>query len=229
MSEDSEDLIRVLLVDDHALFRAGLVVLLKKVGTQVEVLEEGTGASAVKRLEQDTDFDLVILDYNLQDTNGIDLLKFIKQNNPELPVILLSANIDAHLIQLSLREHASGFITKTSTPDVMVSAVQLVLNGGVYIPPEAIGSQKTPNNFHYDFSSPASVPQRNGAASASLTQRQMDVLEQMKGGLSNKEIAKALSMSPSTVKVHVAAILKELQASTRTQAVFIAKDSGLLD
>ena len=145
-------------------------------------------------------------------------MQSIKASNPELPVILLSAHVDSGLIQQALKEQASGFIPKTSTPDVMLSAVQLVLNGGIYIPLEAMNGTVT-----------AGSPPVQSAAKAQLTQRQMDVLQQMKNGLSNKEIARELKMSPSTVKVHVAAILRELSAASRTQAVFLAKDRGLLD
>lgn len=216
-----DDNFTFLLVDDHALFRAGLVVLLQKMSGEAAVLEVGTAAAALKTAAEKPAIDLVLLDYTLPDSNGIEVLRALKGARPELPVILLSAHIDSALIQQALKEQASGFIPKTSTPDVMLSAVQLVLNGGLYIPPEAMsapGSVPSAPSFH---SSPAGRIQ--------LTQRQMDVLQQMKNGLSNKEIARQLHMSPSTVKVHVAAILRELAASSRTQAVFLAKDRGLLD
>jgi DNA-binding NarL/FixJ family response regulator len=209
-----------LLVDDHALFRAGLAVLLQKMPGEAVVLEVGTAAEAQQVSQENPDIDLVLLDYTLPDSNGIQVLRALKSSRPALPVILLSAHIDSNLIQLALKEQASGFIPKTSTPDVMLSAIQLVLNGGIYIPLEAMESS---SNATYS-------PVASGAGGkAQLTQRQMDVLQQMKNGLSNKEIARQLHMSPSTVKVHVAAILRELAASSRTQAVFLAKDQGLLD
>jgi DNA-binding NarL/FixJ family response regulator len=215
-----EDNFTFLLVDDHALFRAGLVVLLQKMSGDARVLEVGTAAAALQAAADNAALDLVLLDYTLPDSNGVEVLRALKATRPELPVILLSAHMDSGLIQLALKEHASGFIPKTSTPDVMLSAVQLVLNGGIYIPLEAMGA-------------PAAAPSVSHPAPSSgrvqLTQRQMDVLQQMKNGLSNKEIARQLHMSPSTVKVHVAAILRELAASSRTQAVFLAKDRGLLD
>ncbi len=214
----------VLLIDDHALFRAGLVVLLGKLLEVGSVLEEGAGEDALQYIQKSPEIDLILLDYTLPDINGIAVLKRIKAMRPELPVILLSASNESSLIQHALSEHASGFIPKTSSPDVMLSAIKLVLNGGIYIPPEAIkapaAETKPPAE---DSRDKTNTPQ------VQLTQRQMDVLMEMKHGYSNKEIAKVLNMSPSTVKVHVAAILRELDASTRTQAVFLAKDSGLLD
>jgi DNA-binding NarL/FixJ family response regulator len=215
-----DDNFTFLLVDDHTLFRAGLVVLLQKMSGDAAVLEVGTAAAALKTAAEEAAIDLVLLDYTLPDSNGIEVLRSLKRTRPELPVILLSAHIDPGLIQQALKEQASGFIPKTSTPDVMLSAVQLVLNGGVYIPQEAMGAPS---------STAVSPPFQAPSSRVQLTQRQMDVLQQMKNGLSNKEIARQLHMSPSTVKVHVAAILRELAASSRTQAVFLAKDRGLLD
>lgn len=216
-----DDNFTFLLVDDHALFRAGLVVLLQKMSGDALVLEVGTAAAALQVAGDHPEIDLVLLDYTLPDSNGVEVLRALKAARPELPVILLSAHIDSGLIQLALKEHASGFIPKTSTPDVMLSAVQLVLNGGIYIPLEAMGAPAT--------AAPTMAFQTSSGGRIQLTQRQMDVLQQMKNGLSNKEIARQLNMSPSTVKVHVAAILRELAASSRTQAVFLAKDRGLLD
>lgn len=218
-----DDNFTFLLVDDHALFRAGLAVLLQKMSGEAAVLEVGTAAAALATAADNPAIDLVFLDYTLPDSNGIEVLRKLKATRPELPVVLLSAHIDSGLIQQALKEQASGFIPKTSTPDVMLSAAQLVLNGGVYIPPEAM-SAPSPLSSHTAPSYPNAQPGK-----AQLTQRQMDVLQQMKNGLSNKEIARQLHMSPSTVKVHVAAILRELAASSRTQAVFLAKDCGLLD
>lgn len=217
-----DDNFTFLLVDDHALFRAGLVVLLQKMSGDAVVHEVGTAAAALQTAAENPAIDLVLLDYTLPDSNGIQVLRALKLARPELPVILLSAHIDSGLIQQALKEHASGFIPKTSTPDVMLSAVQLVLNGGIYIPLEAMNAPAA-------ASFPSSFQAASVGGRIQLTQRQMDVLQQMKNGLSNKEIARQLHMSPSTVKVHVAAILRELAASSRTQAVFLAKDRGLLD
>lgn len=218
-----DDNFTFLLVDDHALFRAGLVVLLQKMSGDAVVHEVGTAAEALQTAGENPGIDLVLLDYTLPDSNGIQVLRALKAARPELPVILLSAHIDSGLIQQALKEHASGFIPKTSTPDVMLSAVQLVLNGGIYIPLEAMNAPAATNTPNNGFQA------ATGGGRIQLTQRQMDVLQQMKNGLSNKEIARQLHMSPSTVKVHVAAILRELAASSRTQAVFLAKDRGLLD
>lgn len=216
--------ITVMLVDDHALFRAGLAVLINKMPEVGGIVEVGSGQEALDQIAAaSNEIDVMILDYTLPDINGMNVLGKVKSLVPEMPVILLSANIEASLIQAALVNHASGFIPKTSSPDVMVSAVQLVLRGGVYIPPEAMGDMSFGNDATRSFANcPININE------IQLTQRQMDVLGQMKHGYSNKEIARALNMSPSTVKVHVAAILKELQVASRTQAVVVAKDCGLI-
>lgn len=208
----------VILVDDHALFRAGLAVLLNKVSQNVQVLEVGSAAEALTAVHNAPSSDLMLLDYELPDMSGIEVLRQVKGMAPELPVVMLSARLDVASIQTALAQHASGFIPKTSTPDVMLSAIRLVLNGGLYIPPEAISASQGGGRL---------APERT-KSSAQLTQRQMDVLRQMQHGLSNKEIARQLDMSPSTVKVHVAAILKELDVNSRTQAVLVAKERGVL-
>lgn len=229
---------RVLLVDDHSLFRDGLKLLLGKIDEFNEILEVSCGQDALNFLENDDNIDVVILDYDLGDMSGLDVLSHIKVENPEVPVIMLSAHEDSSLIQSLLNKGASGFITKTSSSDVMLSAVSLVVSGGIYVPPAIllgnISSQKksseTPLTLKNkpitanSFLSPNMVK-----LGYQLTPRQTSVLVELGKGLSNKEIAKVLDISPSTVKVHVAAILKELDAKNRTVAVTMAKDMGLYE
>ena len=236
---------RVLLVDDHALFRDGLHILLKNGDAFDEVLEQSTGAGAIQFVDEDDNIDVVLLDYQLDDMDGLNVLEQIKKSSPEIPVIILSAHEDADLIQTTLQKGASGFITKTSTSDVMISAINLVVSGGIYIPPAMLIKKETslqkqesrfvnemtaaPGHIHSHTadirSNLAPVPKDHEYP---ITERQMDVLQEMGKGLSNKEIARELNMSPSTVKVHVAAILKTFEAKNRTIAVAIAKDNGLI-
>jgi DNA-binding NarL/FixJ family response regulator len=226
---------RVLLVDDHTLFREGVKTLLAKIDTLNEVLEVASGQEALAFLENDSDIDVLLLDYNLGDMSGEQVLLQVKKDSPEIPVIILSAQEEAPLIQDLLSKGASGFITKTSTSDVMLSAISLVVSGGIYVPPAILAG-----NVPLSVAPSAAVEQkpvtinsflapRMAEKGFQLTQRQTDVIQEMAKGLSNKEIARSLDMSPSTVKVHVAAILKELDAKNRTVAVSMAKDMGLVD
>ncbi|MCG8668407.1 MAG: response regulator transcription factor [Pseudomonadales bacterium] len=229
----------VLLVDDHALFRDGLALLLSQHDSETQVHTCTTVAEALKYAEDHEDLDLALLDYNLPDGNGLALLKELKGILPATPIAMLSGEEDPTLIQNSLNAGASGFITKTSTSDVMLSAVSLIMNGGMYIPPAILAQQAPvaqpavtsagiePTNITADNASPNMAPQSR--QDYQLTERQKDVLREMVKGLSNKEIAKELNMSPSTVKVHVAAILRELEVKNRTQVVALAQQQGLCD
>lgn len=232
---------RVLLVDDHTLFRDGLKTLLSNIDQFNEVLEVENGQGALDLIEEDDDIDVILLDYELGDMHGTDVLLKVKEENPEIPIIMLSAHEDASLIQDLLAKGASGFITKTSSTDVMLSAISLVVSGGIYVPPAVLAG-----TLHSSEKPSVSSPATGIAAKSKpvtvntflapnmveqgyqLTQRQTEVLQEMGKGLSNKEIARELNMSPSTVKVHVAAILKELEAKNRTVAVTMAKDKGLI-
>lgn len=213
----------ILIIDDHALFREGLKILLAQLGPDVVVTEVDSGQAAYEAVQGKADFDVALLDYHLPEQDGLSILSDLKVEAPELPVILLSAEEDPQLVQQALQQGASGFITKTSSAKVMVSAIKLVLSGGVYVPPLMVAPP---------IARPAPRPLGTGpkpSVDFKITERQQDVLSQMGLGLSNKEIARELDMSPSTVKVHVAAILKELDVKNRTQAVSKARDIGLID
>ncbi len=226
---------RVLLVDDHTLFRDALKTLMGNIDQFNEVLDVASGKEAIDFLNNDIDIDVVLLDYELGDMSGMDILKHIKIESPEIPVIILSAHEESGLIQELLSNGASGFITKSSTSDVMLSAISLVVSGGIYVPPAILTGQLNTSTKE-DSEKPQKAPFNANSFLAPkmvshgyhLTQRQTDVLQEMGKGLSNKEIARQLDMSPSTVKVHVAAILKELEAKNRTIAVSLAKDMGFI-
>lgn len=226
---------RILLVDDHTLFRDGLKTLLSNIDEYNEVLEVDSGRGALDMLAQDDDIDVLLLDYELGDMSGQDVLLHVKAEMPEIPVIMLSAHEEAALIQDLLSKGASGFITKTSSTDVMLSAISLVVSGGIYVPPAILKAQVSSAGAEASSSKPAPITVNSflapnmAAKGYQLTQRQTDVLQELGKGLSNKEIARVLNMSPSTVKVHVAAILKELDAKNRTVAVSMAKDMGLIE
>lgn len=216
----------ILLVDDHALFREGLVMVLKKIESEAAVYEVESGEEALKLAASGPDLDIILLDQNLADTTGLVLLPQLKELLPACPVVMLSAEEEPALIQRALEAGASGFITKTSTSEVMVSAIKLVLTGGIYVPPAILAKRPTAVQARPAIQTPIGSGQPR--TDYQLTARQTDVLKEMVKGLSNKEIARELTMSPSTVKVHVAAILRELNVKNRTQVVTIANEAGLL-
>ena len=225
----------ILLVDDHALFREGLALVLKQQLNSsegnVNILEADCAKTALQALQQHQDLDLILLDLHLPDNQDFSLLQQIKSSDPSIPVAMLSANEDAQKIQQALQQGASGFITKNSKSSVMISAIQLILAGGIYVPPAILkadlsGDSETASKPSHTLST--STNTIDNSATVQLTERQKEVLHLMDDGLSNKEIAKVLSMSPSTVKVHVAAILRACNVNNRTQAVSFARTHHLL-
>ena len=235
----------ILIVDDHELFRDGIKLVLGKIDEIENIETVESGAQAISMIEEGEDFDVVLLDYNLPEESGIEILKALKELAPEIPIVMLSAEESPNLIQEAINSGANGFITKNSSSEVMVSAVKLVLSGGLYIPPQVLFNNSasiqtrqpsfspnpSPNTSPLGVKLPGTKPGQASGSQESiygLTERQKEVLSHMSAGLSNKEIAKVLNMSPSTVKVHVSAILRELSVSNRVQAISKAKEHGII-
>lgn len=207
---------KVIIADDHTLLIEGLAQSLKILNEQLCVIAAPSGKKLRSLLPDHQDVDLIILDLSLPDENGFLVLEFIKQLLPETPVIILSASDDVLDMRTAINNGARAYLTKTESIDVMLTAIQLVLAGGVYIPPALVQKSKASMNRHVDNRRPA------------LTGRQRDVLRLLAEGLSNKEIGRQLHLSEATVKAHVSAILKILEVGNRTQAVNAAKRLSLV-
>jgi len=198
----------ILIVDDHGLFRQGLVQLLKEELQVKTVSEASSVASASSVIEQHHQgINLVLLDHGLPDGDGVDLLEKVQCNHPHLKVAILSGHENPPLMEKSLRLGAVGFIPKRTEPSVLLSAIQLVLAGGIYIPTDLLPflSKEGIRKFEATM------------ANGSLTQRQLEVLGLIRIGLSNKEIARQLNISEATVKAHVTVVLKSHGVSSRTK------------
>jgi len=203
---------KILLVDDHQLVRAGLVLVLKQMEDGVELVEAGTGREAIAAEEAATDLDLVLMDLDLPEGSGLEALSVINAKNPSLPVVILSAMEDQAMVSRAMELGARGFIPKSASGEVMLNSLRLVLSGGICLPPgygEAVrgeGNMELPN----------------------LTQRQLEVLRLMAQGNSNKEIARDLGISENTVRVHISAIISAMDATNRTEAAYSAMRLGLI-
>lgn len=226
---------KVLLVDDHTLFREGVSSFLTRLDDAMVFFHADNPRDACLLAEQESPFDLVLLDYSIPGVTGLDLYFSLRERVKSTPITLLTGENNSQLIQTALQAGINGYITKNSTPEVMLSALKLILSGGLYIPSQilaagAIGEQSfipsTAPNFTDIGRDSASVTVR--PSTINLTCRQQEVLEELAKGYSNKEIARELGMSPSTVKVHVASILRELEVKNRTRAVTMAQDLGLI-
>jgi DNA-binding NarL/FixJ family response regulator len=204
-TKSRESGLKILVVDDHALVREGLHQVLKGLDEGVAVLQAGTCAQAFALADEHPDLDLVLLDYQLPDLQGLAALDVFGQQHPELPVVMLSGTADVHTMRQALQSGASGFVSKSSLSDALLGAVRMVLEGGVYCPPELQGGT---------------------APHSGLTPRQERVLRGLMDGRSNREIGAALHLSEETIKDHVSAILRHFEVQNRTQAVMEASRRG---
>lgn len=206
---------KVLVADDHALIREAFRHLLAELDRDAVVLEAGDCAGTHRLLEEHPDVDLVLLDLRLPGPGGLATLEKLRSDNPSLPVVVVSALEDPGTVRAALARGAMGFIPKSSSNDLMLSALRLVLSGGRYLPPEILSADSAAS------SPPASMDE------VRLTDRQRDVLALMIQGKSNKHICRELGLAEATVKIHVTAILRALKVASRAQAIVAANQLGL--
>ncbi len=216
---------KILIVDDHPLFLEGIKPIIDKLGGDTVLLIADCCRNALDSVRQHSDLSLILLDLRLPDMDGFVVLKTSIENNPDIPVVILSASTLRSDMKRTLAAGAKGFICKSSSPPVVVNALRLVLAGGVYIPPEmvAVGS------FTSTVGNADPAAEINGQQNIHLTPRQLEVLSLLTDGKgrSNKEIARTLRCSEATVKVHVTSILKSLGVKNRIQVMNAAKKLGL--
>ena len=209
--------VRLLLVDDHPLFRSGLTYLLRTLDAELEVDEAGNCPQALALAGRR--YDLILLDLKMPGINGIDALSAIRNAFPSSPAVVLSAEDDSRIVRQAIESGAMGYIPKSSTPDVMIQALKLILAHGVYLPPNVLLAQAE-----------IVEPRRPEAAEATiegLSERQMEVLRRVVQGKQNKVIAGELDISEGTVKAHLSAVLRALHARNRTEVVYAAAKMGL--
>ena len=202
---------RILIVDDHPLFREALRHALSTAKSRLEISEADSLNSLTAKLANDDSCDLVLLDLRMPGVQGLSGLIYLRSQYPNIPVVIVSASEEAGIVQKSLDLGASGFIPKSSGSAVIIEAVETVLDGGVWTPPWT--QREVPVDPEI-----AAIARRV----ASLTAQQIRVLMMLKEGLLNKQIAHALDVSEATVKAHVSAILLKLAVASRTQAVIAA-------
>ncbi len=212
--------LNVLVADDHALVRTGLIDALSRLDSQLRVYEAADATEVIDRLGAAADLDLILLDLFMPGANGFELLSRVCGVAGSVPVVVLSASDSAAHVQKSLDCGASGYLSKASARDLLISALRLVLAGGVYVPAELTIAVCQPAQ------APAGHMTQPGTACIGLTARQQQVLKLLGRGWSNKQIARELGLSDNTVKVHVAGLLRQLRANNRTEAVMLAQQQG---
>lgn len=212
---------KVMIVDDHALIREAMRGVLVELRPGAVVLEASTCAEAMSLIRQHADVALILLDLQLPDRNGFAALAELRKNHPAISVVMLSAFNNHDNVVKALDGGALGFIPKTGTRELLLSALRLILAGGIYIPPDILtrAADSVPGES-VAMSTPPSPAQFG------LTERQVEVLALMMQGKSNKLICRALGLAEPTVKNHVSAILKALAVSNRTEAVLAVSALG---
>jgi DNA-binding NarL/FixJ family response regulator len=221
---------KILVVDDHALIRTALRGVLGDLDRVVTVLEASDCRGAFDLIEAQPDLDLVLLDLSLPGIHGLAALEELRTRHPALPVVVLSSANDRASVTQALDQGAMGYIPKLSSNEVLISALRLVLSGGIYIPPEILARWESPPaaDRQAAAASERSRPSRRTPADLGLSERQAQVLRLLLEGKSNKLICRELDLAESTVKNHVSLILKALNVTTRTQAVIAAARMGLI-
>jgi DNA-binding NarL/FixJ family response regulator len=209
---------KILIVDDHVLIRDALRGVLKSLKDEAEIIEAPDARHAMMLVEQHSDLQLILLDLSLPDRDGFEVLAELRELYPAISVVVLSAHNRRENVARALELGALGFIPKSAQRAVMLSALNLIFAGGVYIPPEILSHENLAPQ------PAASAPtSRISAGDLRLTRRQIDVLALMMQGKSNKAICRDLGLAPPTVKNHVTAILRALKVTNRTEAALAAR------
>lgn len=218
---------KVLLIDDHPLILSALQTIIQGLSDNVHVVAASTARTARETLAQDSAFDLVLLDLRLGDADGFDVLTEFRTTYPSLPVVVVSASDRTSDVIRAIDLGAMGFVPKRSSNDTLFEALSMVMSGGIYVPPMSMGDESAAADPYAD-NTLGSVRQRAADEgfqthapldSLGLTPRQTEVLGLLLQGKPNKLIARDLNLSVETVKDHVAAVLRTLNVSSRTQAV----------
>jgi two-component system nitrate/nitrite response regulator NarL len=215
--------IRLLVVDDHTLFRRGLIALLSLHGDALEVAGEAGNADEAQRRAAELQPDLILLDNHLPGVRGIEALPGLQQAAPGAKVLMLTVSEDEDDLAAALKSGASGYVLKTIEGDALVDAIKRCVRGESVVSPELtaklIGALRS-----------ASQPEAVAAPVdplAALSPREREIVQLVANGLSNKEIARSLDITEATVKIHVQHLLRKLNLKSRVQAAVFAAGCGI--
>lgn len=207
---------RILVVDDHALFREGVKLMLERFARPASLVEAGSVEEALAAAAKGDVFDLILLDLNLPGMKGADGVRLIRQRFPASPIVVLTGVESGEAVKACMQNGAQAYLPKSAGTEVMLGALRTVLEGGQYFPSRSglpgdgvLGAQMRPSPWK-------------------LTLRQVEVLALISRGHSNKEIARDLGMSENTVRTHLAAIFREMGARSRTEVASLAHKHGII-
>jgi len=206
---------KIIIADDHPLFRQALLGTLKNKLVQTQWLEAQTIAELEQQLQAHSDSDLLLLDLNIPGAHGFSTLIHVRNHFPQIPVVVVSAHEDQSTIGKAMGYGAAGFVPKSTPVDDIFAAIMAVLSGEIWLPASFQNAQESHNN--------SDVAERV----ASLTQQQYRILMMFAQGLLNKQIAYDLHVSEATIKAHATAIFRKLDVRNRTQAVIAIAELDL--
>jgi len=215
---------KILIGDDHQLFRDGLRLQLQEFDANLDVHNAANFSETFSCLQQVDDMELALIDLGMPGMEWKEGLRSLAKDYPSLPVVVVSGEDDQDIILETLDLGVAGYIPKTSSGEVMINAIRLVLSGGVYLPREVLTNAR-PSVFSNEGND--DIASSKGSSS-SLTPRQQEVLALIADGNSNKQIASLLGLSDGTVKTHISSILRTLNVNNRTQAILTASRMGIL-
>lgn len=199
---------RIIVVDDHPLFRGALTQALMSALAGAQIDQAASLAELEDLIAQRSDTDLVLLDLSMPGVQGLSGLLLLRSQHPDIPVVVVSAHDDPETIRRCMEFGASGYVPKSLSVEEIRAAVETVLGGGIWIPPDT-DLERTTDSGSADVV----------ARLSTLTPQQVRVLMMLGQGLLNKQIAFQLGVSEATIKAHVSAILQKLHVDSRTQAV----------
>lgn len=220
-------MIRILVVDDHTLFRRGLIALLSR-DPEFEVVGDAADAEEAQRRAQELQPDLILLDNHLPGVNGVDALPELREAAPQAHVLMLTVSEAESDLTAALRAGASGYLLKTIEGEALSTAIRQAMRG------ESVIAQEMSGKLVSAYRNAATPQQNSGeppvpiSPLAQLSPRETDILRGIAHGSSNKEIARELGIAETTVKIHVQHVLRKLDVASRVQAAVIATEQGLL-
>lgn len=224
MTDLSAQAIRILVVDDHTLFRRGLTALLAR-DARVQVVGDAADAGQAQRRAQELQPDIVLLDNHLPGVRGVDAIAALMEVAPHARIVILTVSEDEADLASALRAGAAGYLLKTAEGEALVSAIERVMQGDSVIAPEM--TRKMVASYLGGRIATVESPTPPLSILSSLSAREREILRGIARGASNKEIGRELGIAETTVKVHVQNVLRKMQVSTRVHAAVVATEIGL--
>lgn len=210
---------RILIVDDHPLFIDGIRHIIKALDDNVDLIEANSAKEALLLLEENSNLDLILLDLHMPGLDGLSIVNHRRIQGACVPLVVISGDDDPKTINSVINSGVMGFIPKSYSGKKLLKALHTVISGEIYIPEATIDHSY--NNSHHSHSTLSS-------STMEITKRQLQVLGLLASGYSNKQISSTLFLTENTVKSHVSALLRALDASNRTECVTIARSKGLI-